>query len=413
MISKKYVPEDTIVICNQGTMTQKIKVWTQDTTDTGRRRLLATENDRWSNNFYCIKMTQAGAIVGAIVCAILAAVVGIKTKSKWAAKLTLAACTVEGALMGRMMSKIPGICPFLCYPSPWSSVHPRVFIEGQKALLSDAKVNCILGGEVSITMIDFKMTVDMAMLSKHVYGNGDPLPKGWEMADPEDFGLSEEDFTDDRSGFNSKLYKGPDGKYALIFEGTNPDMFSKEGLKDWWTNIQQGLGKETEQYTRAMKLSEKVAENVGADNLTLGGHSLGGGLASAGAAATGCETYTYNPAGLHPKTVERAGYSMENTSHVQAFYSKNDMLNSYVQNNREIIGGAVGAIAPKMGGSIVFGDDLPRAAGQKMGIDTGIDCDPITGHGIGEGESGLLEALKEQKDNLSPSGMVKIYADKS
>ena len=411
MNSKKYVPEETITICNQGAMIQKVKVWTQETTDTGKRRLLATENDRWRGNFYCIKMTQAGALVGAIVGAIAAVVVGVKTRSKWAAKAVLAACTIKGALMGKMMSKIPGICPFLCYPSPWSSVHPRVFIEGQKALLSDAKVKCILGGEVSLLMIDFKMATDMAMLSKHVYGNGDPLPEGWEPVNKkelEELGLKASDFEDVDSGFNAQLYKGPDGKYALVFQGT--DMKS---LADWITNVKQGLGKETEQYNRAMELSKEVADIVDADNLTLGGHSLGGGLASAGAAATGCETYTYNPAGLHPETVKRAGYDIKNTSHVQSFYSENDMLGSYVQNNREIIGGAANFFSPKMGGNIVLGDDLPRAAGQKIGIDTGVDCDPVTGHGIGEGESGLLETLQHERDSLPPSGMVKIYADKS
>ncbi len=412
MISKKYVPEETIAICNQGAMIQKVKVWTQETTDTGKRRLLATENDRWRGNFYCIKMTQAGALVGAIVGAIAAVVVGVKTRSKWAAKAVLAACVIKGALIGKMMSKIPGICPFLCYPSPWSSVHPRVFIEGQKALLSDAKVKCILGGEVSLLMIDFKMATDMAMLSKHVYGKGDPLPNGWEPAtkkELEELGLDDKSlWVDDNSGFSAKLYKNSVGKYALIFEGT--EMTS---LADWITNVKQGLGKETEQYNRAMRLSKDVADIVGSDNLTLGGHSLGGGLASAGAAATGCETYTYNPAGLHPETVKRAGYDIENTSHVQSFYSENDMLGSLVQNNREIIGGVASFFSPKMGGNIVFGDDLPRAAGQKIGIDTGVDCDPVTGHGIGKGESGLLESLQYERDSLPPSGMVKIYADKS
>ena len=411
MTSKKYVPEETVVICNQGMMIQKVKVWTQETTDTGKRRLLATENDRWSGNFYCAKMTQAGALVGAIVGAIAASVVAVRTGSKALTKIVLAGCTLQGTVTGKMMSKIPGICPFLCYPSPWSSVHPRVFIEGQRALLSDAKVNCILGGQVSLLMIDFKKSTDMAMLSKHVYGKGDPLPEGWNSVSKkelEELELSISDFEGKKFGFKSKLYKGPDGKYALIFEGTNPTS-----LLDWGTNVMQGLGQKTKQYSLAIDLSKDVGEIVGKGNLTLGGHSLGGGLASAGAAVTGCETFTYNPAGLHPETVKRAGHSMENTSHVQSFYSENDMLNGWVQNNREIIGSAVGSLSPKMGGKIVFGSDLPRAAGQKIGINTGVSCDPITGHGIGRGESGLLEALEQERDSLPPSGMVKLYADKS
>ena len=253
------------------------------------------------------------------------------------------------------------------------------------------------------------MATDMIMLSEHVYGGPNAkLPEGWDAVSLEELkklGLNISAFSDPDSGFNAQLYKNKDGKYVLIFEGTK-----MKSLKDWRTNVEQGLGKETEQYNKAMELSILVSDAVEPENLTLGGHSLGGGLASAGAAATGCDTYTYNPAGLHPKTVERAGYSMENTSHVQSFYSQNDILNMG-QDNREIIGGGTTMLSPKTGRGILLGDDLPRAAGQRIGIDTGVFTDPITGHGIGEGKSGLLETLKNERDSLPPSGMVKIYAD--
>ena len=42
----------------------------------------------------------------------------------------------------------------------------------------------------------------------------------------------------------------------------------------------------------------------------MGGHSLGGGLASAAAVVTGAKGYTFNAAGLHPYTVLRAPYNI-------------------------------------------------------------------------------------------------------
>ena len=56
-------------------------------------------------------------------------------------------------------------------------------------------------------------------------------------------------------------------------------------------------------------------------------HLAGGGLATAGGAATGCETYAFNPPGVHPNTYKMYGVKNPNTSKVHTYYSNQDFLN--------------------------------------------------------------------------------------
>jgi Lipase (class 3) len=53
------------------------------------------------------------------------------------------------------------------------------------------------------------------------------------------------------------------------------------------------------------------------------GHSLGGGLASAAALVTKTNAVVFNPAGLHPETVEREGHNLT---------AANDLITRYVVN---------------------------------------------------------------------------------
>jgi hypothetical protein len=53
-------------------------------------------------------------------------------------------------------------------------------------------------------------------------------------------------------------------------------------------------------------LAEKVDERVNGEDLTMTGHSLGGGLASAAAVATNRPAVTFNAAGLNLLTQSRA-----------------------------------------------------------------------------------------------------------
>ena len=58
------------------------------------------------------------------------------------------------------------------------------------------------------------------------------------------------------------------------------------------------------------------------DNVTLAGHSLGGGLASAGSFATGLRAITFNAAGLHSR------YREGEPGEIRAHYIRGDPLSA-------------------------------------------------------------------------------------
>ncbi|MES2671300.1 MAG: XVIPCD domain-containing protein [Pseudomonadota bacterium] len=101
------------------------------------------------------------------------------------------------------------------------------------------------------------------------------------------------------SGFDADIYGDGQGRYVLAFRGTDAG-------KDWGTNLGQGLGFETAQYNQAVMLSRQAKVAFG-DELVITGHSLGGGLAAVGAAATDTPAVTFNAAGVKDKTLERIG----------------------------------------------------------------------------------------------------------
>ena len=61
-----------------------------------------------------------------------------------------AAGAAGGAATGALAAMVPSICSMLTSPNDWAVVHPRVKIEGKKALIEDSKIPCTLGGNVLI-----------------------------------------------------------------------------------------------------------------------------------------------------------------------------------------------------------------------------------------------------------------------
>jgi hypothetical protein len=99
-----------------------------------------------------------------------------------------------------------------------------------------------------------------------------------------------------QDGFSATLTRAPSGIYYLAFRGTE-DFF---GPNDGRANVAQGFGFQTSQYDQAVALARDVKKNLphGA-RLILTGHSLGGGLATAAAYATGAEAITFNAASVN------------------------------------------------------------------------------------------------------------------
>ena len=108
-----------------------------------------------------------------------------------------------------------------------------------------------------------------------------------------DLGLSTEQFVDYGTGLQSALYKNSvTGEYILANQGTNPLEAA-----DLRANYQNFFGIESAQYIQGTELALELDAKF-KDNLVFTGHSLGGGIATAQALATGNRAYVFNPAGL-------------------------------------------------------------------------------------------------------------------
>jgi pimeloyl-ACP methyl ester carboxylesterase len=100
---------------------------------------------------------------------------------------------------------------------------------------------------------------------------------------------------DFKHGFSATLTKAPSGTYYLAFRGTET-FFGRDG----GANVVQGLEFTTSQYNQAIDLTQAVIRALpkGA-RLILTGHSLGGGLATAAAYATGSDAITFNASSVN------------------------------------------------------------------------------------------------------------------
>ena len=88
------------------------------------------------------------------------------------------------------------------------------------------------------------------------------------------------------------------GAALVAFKGTTPTSG-----QDWAANAGQARGTDTFYYDQAQRVSRRVATSPGGADARLTGHSLGGGMASAGAEASGLPATTFNAAGLNANTV--------------------------------------------------------------------------------------------------------------
>lgn len=395
-MARKFLIDGNWLICSEGTCMQRILVNSQKTVF-AHGKLVATMNDRMDNNFYCLKMVSAGALVGAIVGAAIAAG-AIFTGGAAIGGIMAAVGTsaLTGSISGKLLSLMPCICACLTKPGKWTSVKNSVLIQNQMALMPDAKLNCLLGGMVSIILPNIQLVIDSLMISDYCYKNADSnavLPNGWKEATGS-IDIANKMWEDDTSGFKASLYYNEESKkYILAFAGT-------EDLKDWITDIRQGLGLDNVkkgQYHKAVELANVVQKCVG-QNLIITGHSLGGGLASIASAATGCNAYTFNAAGLHPKTLKDQKLNENAMGHIQTYYSTDDPLNM-IQNNRSILGALLlkggNVFLSFLGCGLILGDNLPQVMGERIGLNTNSNI--IDGHFLIE--SKLLNTLKDEKED--------------
>lgn len=165
------------------------------------------------------------------------------------------------------------------------------------------------------TSPQWELDTQLADLSADVYNQPGNPPEPWQRVEGQDLealGIQQQSrdgadiaLNDTESGFQAAVYTDGEGRYVLAFAGTDPTA-----VEDWINNGQQSLGFNSEQYDRAIALSQQLVQQVGSENVVMTGHSLGGGLASAGSLATGSPAVTFNAAGIGPETLAQVGLSL-------------------------------------------------------------------------------------------------------
>lgn len=274
----------------------------------------------------------------------------------------------------------------------------------RQALIKEAREKKVLP-EVTERFARDNKAVERARLAADVYHheNGPDSPKtpppGWtrlsdDPAELRKYGLVPSDLDPGTaSGFRAELYVadpkvfGSPPQVVLVPKGTT--FTAKE---DWVNNLQQGIGLRSDYYERAIQAAQKVKSKVG-PRLEMAGHSLGGGLATAGAVVADVPCTTFNTAGLKDETVAAFGKSRANAGKVTNYQVDGEMLTT-AQN-------LVGPMPTSIGKNVPLeavdehGNAFQGTAAGKKGMEyvKGVGADSVTKHGMAY----PINALEKQK----------------
>ena len=225
-------------------------------------------------------------------------------------------------------------------------------------------------------------TLELAQLSQAVYGVQAP-PQGWRVANEQQLaaiGLTPAMLSSPTSEFRAEVYVreiAGQTSYTVAFRG------STASRSDWVANGRQAVGLETDHYNRALEIGESLIVPDGA-RVTITGHSLGGGLASAAAIAAEMDATTFNAAGLHQNTINAAQTIARadgrlDVPDIRAVYVRGEVLSALQDGGDQMIGGLIGrGLGSWLGGPLggaaggLAGrqlTDAPEAYGQRIALD--------------------------------------------
>ncbi len=215
-----------------------------------------------------------------------------------------------------------------------------------------------------------------ALLAQDVYNDSATPPAGFRVASETELRALNLDPALLQAGdFRARVYaegSGGDTRYVVAMRGTR-----MESLADWTTNAQQAFGADSAHYRSALLIGERVGRSDLAGQVSFTGHSLGGGLASAAAVASGRPADTFNAAGLHDATIARGeeirtANGTTTRADVQAWYVDGEILSAVQDGGDRVIGGALGALLSRSVGGAAAGAallDVPEAYGTRHEMD--------------------------------------------
>lgn len=160
--------------------------------------------------------------------------------------------------------------------------------------------NAAAGGSIPASTA---RTQESALLAADVYRDVAVPPPGFRVASPIDLvglGIRPDQLERGDSSFRARVYvtgSGASERFVVAFRGSSSG-------EDWRNNFAQAAGIDAASYNKALAIGERLARSDA--SVTITGHSLGGGLASAAAIASGREADTFNSAGLTGRTIDRA-----------------------------------------------------------------------------------------------------------
>lgn len=154
---------------------------------------------------------------------------------------------------------------------------------------------------------------------------------------------------DSNTGFRAGIYQNDQGQYVVAYAGTDPSEMADIGA-----DATQAFGLETAQYNQAIALAKEAEVVFGDGNVAFTGHSLGGGLAQAGALATGASGVTFNAAGLSDDTLSDLGFSpnatrenVADSGQIRRYIVDGDPLN-VVQQDVPVLNGTPDAVGTEL-----------------------------------------------------------------
>nr|ABY56067.1 phospholipase A1 [uncultured bacterium pFosPlaG] len=159
---------------------------------------------------------------------------------------------------------------------------------------------------------------------------------------------------------------GTDGLDFKVFQNTETDdlVVAYKGTEplspvDWVADAEQIFGN-SEQYQKAVDFARDLSAQVeqynvqngltgdAAMQLSFTGHSLGGGLATASALATGREAMAFDAAGLSQGTINNLGLDIRHASKITNFNVKGDWLSDHnKQMDDTTLGSELAGIVPE------------------------------------------------------------------